>query len=246
MSDAAKSAKFIVRCPNCSKMFRVDPGQVGKKTRCSGCDHPFEIRPIQPPAPAQSPTSDADQLLCPVCQCRVQPEEPTVTCPECEIRYHRECWEYNGGCGVYGCSHVPATEHLDSLEVPASYWGQEEKACPVCNRTILAAALRCRHCGAMFSSAKPQNNATFRARAAFERRRPALRRTATWVLVLGILPCTALPAALFGSIWYARHREEINALPALNNALCKLGVGVAIGQTTLMIVVTLLYGICNG
>jgi hypothetical protein len=174
------------------------------------------------------------------------PDEPTTVCPGCQAPYHAECWEYNGGCGVYGCSHVPPTEHLDSLEIPAAYWGREEKPCPVCDQTILAAALRCRHCGATFASAKPEDRSAYRSRAVSEQKQPTLKRTGTWILVLGLIPCTAALAAIVGSLWYVRNRRDIQALPALHAALCKVGVGVAVGQTAMLIVVTLLYGMFRG
>jgi hypothetical protein len=62
-----------------------------------------------------------------------------------------------------------------------------------------------------------------------------------WILILSIIPCTAPFAALFGTLWYLRNRVAIDALPALHNALCKIGIGVAVGQTTLLAVITVLY-----
>lgn len=38
---------------------------------------------------------------CPVCG---DPEDAQpVACPRCAVRYHKECWEYAGGCAIYGC-----------------------------------------------------------------------------------------------------------------------------------------------
>lgn len=242
MSDSAELAKRVGRCTRCGGTLPADPGRLGQ-TVCSECGHKVEIGPWDSPNPARPARGEADQQYCPVCQCRVQPDERSIACPECGIQYHHDCWEYNGGCGVYGCSYVPATQQLERVEIPASYWGQEEKVCPSCDTKILAAALRCRHCGAVFSSAQPEDGPTFRARVAVEQGRPAIRRTATLMLVLGILPCTAPLVAVFGPIWYARHRAAVDALPALSNALCKLSVGVAIAQTIVMLAAILLYAI---
>jgi hypothetical protein len=142
---------------------------------------------------------------------------------------------------VYGCTRSPPTERLETLEIPVSYWGKEEKNCPRCGQVILAAAIRCRHCGATFESAKPESATEFHSRAALEQNLPKIRRTGMWVLGLSILFCTAPFAAIFGTIWFFNHRKEIDALPSLHGALCKIAVGLAIGQTALMLVVGVLY-----
>jgi tetratricopeptide (TPR) repeat protein len=30
-------------------------------------------------------------------------EESVVLCPRCETWHHKECWDYNDGCAIYGC-----------------------------------------------------------------------------------------------------------------------------------------------
>jgi hypothetical protein len=32
---------------------------------------------------------------------------PLQTCPDCVTPHHRHCWNYNGGCAVYGCASRP-------------------------------------------------------------------------------------------------------------------------------------------
>src|SRR5512138_2081358 len=93
-----------------------------------------------------------DGSLCAICQSSLEPPSELTRCPECQSAYHADCWQENGGCAIYGCAQVPATEGRAALEIPAAYWGQEEKPCPACGRQILAAAVRCRHCGATFAS----------------------------------------------------------------------------------------------
>jgi hypothetical protein len=147
---------------------------------------------------------------------------------------------------VYGCPQAPPTEKLNTLEMPMSYWGREQKNCPACNREIQAAAIRCRHCGATFRSARPEDTASFCARAAVEHNLPSVRRGAVWLLVLSILPCTAPLAAVFGTGWYLRHRQEVQQLPALHGALCKLAIGVAIGQSVFGLIVAVLHTMFRG
>jgi hypothetical protein len=159
------------------------------------------------------------------------------------VEYHVECWQENGGCAIYGCSQVPTIEKRQALEIPVSYWGQENKQCPNCKREILAAAVRCRHCGAMFDSARPQDAAEFQQRTELTQRLPALRRTVVCLFVVSVLPCLAPIGAVWGAIWYPAHREDVQALPTLYGALCKIGLGVAIGQTVAMVLVTLLFSL---
>ena len=184
----------------------------------------------------------ADEARCNVCQQLIGRDEPATCCSECSAQHHEECWEYNGGCGSYGCGQAPTPEGLDSLEIPASYWGKEEKQCPVCTKEILAAAVRCRHCGATFSSAQPQSATEFGKKALLDERLRALRRASIWLFVFSVLTCAAPFAAVVGSIWYYRNRLQVNQLPGLYRALCRMAVVLAIGQTVLMILVAALHG----
>lgn len=38
---------------------------------------------------------------CPVCAGERTAE--SIDCPRCGAVHHRECWDYAGGCGIYGC-----------------------------------------------------------------------------------------------------------------------------------------------
>ena len=178
---------------------------------------------------------------CAICLSPIEPGSEQAVCPACQAVYHADCWNENGGCAVYGCSQVPAVEKRQALEIPVSYWGQENKQCPGCGKEILAAAVRCRHCGAVFESARPQAAEEFQQRTALTQRLPAVRRTVVWLFVCSVLTCLAPIGAVWGIIWYPTHREEIRALPAIYGAICKIGLVVAIGQTVALAVVTLLY-----
>ena len=46
---------------------------------------------------------------CPYCRAKMAPSE-MVQCPGCGTPHHRDCWEENLGCTVFGCSHAPKDE----------------------------------------------------------------------------------------------------------------------------------------
>ena len=193
-----------------------------------------------------SPPVQQPQVMCIICHCAIESSEPATPCPGCGAAYHAECWSYNGGCGVYGCSQAATTEGLSSLEIPPSHWGREDKDCPHCGSTILAAAKRCKHCGAMFSSAAPQGSAAYREQRRVETSLPTLRKWAIVFLVFGLIPFTAPAAAVSGAIWLLANRRAIRALPPIIGAIGKIGVSVAWVQTLLMIAIAFLNSTING
>lgn len=36
--------------------------------------------------------------------CRQGLEDKAVVCKECKVPYHSDCWQYVGGCSIYGCT----------------------------------------------------------------------------------------------------------------------------------------------
>lgn len=248
--------RITTACPKCAKTFSVDRSHVGKSARCKACGEVFVIAvadekppaartPEPAPTPAPEPASEAaaGAGMCPVCQGPIGAEEDRFACPGCNVLYHRSCWEYNRGCGMYGCSQAPATEGLKGTEIPASYWGQENKECPACRRTILAAAIRCQHCGTTFSSARPENTVEFIQRKAQMEGRPALRRNGILLLIFSVLSCTAPLAAIVGGVWYYQKKQEIAKLPAIQASIPKIALVVAVAQTVLIVIVSVLYAI---
>jgi hypothetical protein len=183
----------------------------------------------------------ATSLNCAICLSPIGPEDEKAVCPACQAVYHADCWKENGGCAVYGCAQVPVVEKRQALEIPVSYWGQENKKCPGCGNEILAAAVRCRHCGAVFESARPQETAEFQRRTEQAQRLPAVRRTVVVLFVFSILPCLAPIGAVWGIIWRQLHRDDLRALPSLYGAVSMIGLIIAIGQTVALVVITLLF-----
>ncbi len=67
-------------------------------------------------------------FICPYCRSEVTPETgEAVTCAACGTPHHRECYEENGGCTLFGCKLAPPDDpkvHVttgDVAQVPM--WG---------------------------------------------------------------------------------------------------------------------------
>jgi hypothetical protein len=43
-------------------------------------------------------------IPCAICHAMIEPGQPFGKCKVCNTPYHKECWEYNGGCAVLGCA----------------------------------------------------------------------------------------------------------------------------------------------
>lgn len=226
-------------CTHCSQPLDVPDVAAGSTLACPTCDQQVTVPtavPAAPPATSSGP-------LCAICLTPVSENESKTSCPACNAAYHTQCWTENGGCAAYGCSQAPAVESRRSIEIPVSYWGQEHKNCPKCGQQILAAAVRCRHCGATFESARPQQSDEFQRRTALTQRLPGAKRMMVWIFVFSLLPCFAPIGAAWGFIWSSTHRDEIQALPTIYNALSKIGLVVATGQTLIMVVMTVIFSL---
>ena len=269
MGEAAPGAEapLFASCPKCRKSYAVRAAQAGKTAKCRQCGETFVIEPRakggagaqeRPPtagvsagtaasgaAPAAGASGGATGggLLCPICQAPTVAGDETTACPECKTVHHRECWEYNKGCGLYGCARAPETEKLQEIEIPASYWGQTEKGCPRCGKVIQAAAVRCRHCGETFETARPQEVGEFAAKESQKAAMVTHRRMGVVLLILAVIPCCAPVAAVVGIIWYVIARREIAAMPPLQATICRLAVGIAVGVSLFIGAVAALHSV---
>ena len=56
--------------------------------------------------------------LCPYCQGPIAEGEETIVCTGCETPHHKDCYEENNGCTVFGCQCAPPEEPKLSLSLP--------------------------------------------------------------------------------------------------------------------------------
>ncbi len=186
-----------------------------------------------------------DPTICSYCQAPIAEGDGRQECPSCHAAYHAECWQENGGCAIYGCAQAPAAAPRSALEVPVSWWGREEKACPVCGQQIVAAAVRCRHCGATFASARPEDAAEFQRRSLQRDEAPRLRRKVVWQFILSLVPFTAPIGAVLGLVSYWPNRRAVAALPSLFPALGALGLIAGLFQTGAFVVFAAWYVVAH-
>jgi len=139
--------------------------------------------------------------------------------------YHAECGRKTAVARFMAVRRCQPLRNVRPLKSRFPIGVRKTKQCPNCKREILAAAVRCRHCGATFDSARPQDAAEFQQRTELTQRLPALRRTVVVLFIFSVLPCLAPIGAVWGAIWYPTHREDVRVLPTIYGALCKNRIG---------------------
>ena len=170
---------------------------------------------------------------CAICMSAIDGADAMTSCEGCHSPYHAECWTENGGCAVYGCTHVPKTDGLKPLEVPPAYWGREDKDCPQCGASIMALAVRCRHCGAEVV-ARPEEKSAFHRRTERRARAPRLRRNAKLFMGMSLVPGLSLVTLVAGTLYYRRNREEMGRLPGGTDGLYRIAVVTAAAQCVIL------------
>ncbi len=56
--------------------------------------------------------------LCPYCQGPISDSEESIVCSGCETPHHKDCYEENNGCTVFGCKCAPPEEPKLSVSAP--------------------------------------------------------------------------------------------------------------------------------
>ncbi len=183
----------------------------------------------------------APRAQCAICMTAVEGGEPVTACPACRAPYHAECWSENGGCAIYGCKLVPKTENLKPLEIPPAYWGRDDKDCPRCGSRIAAMAVRCRHCGTAFSSARPEGRAAFSARVEREARAPMFKQIGIGMLIAALVPLLSFFVAVAGPLYFHSNREEIRKVRGGAEGFYKIAIGVAIVHSAIVLIALFAY-----
>jgi len=70
-------------------------------------DKDMEDVPPLPPAPPSNLEDlgaiELPTVPCAIDQTMIEPGQSFGYCKICRTPYHKECWDYNGGCAVLGC-----------------------------------------------------------------------------------------------------------------------------------------------
>ncbi len=56
--------------------------------------------------------------LCPYCQGPISDSDESITCSGCETPHHKDCYEENKGCTIFGCKYAPPEEPKLSVSTP--------------------------------------------------------------------------------------------------------------------------------
>lgn len=128
----------------------------------------YVVQPINNP-------EDYIGRTCSICGRGIITGEPIAVCPCCSLPYHFECWEYNGGCGNYGCQAAPEVEKVDITPVANANNWVTEKRCPQCGTNLPANALNCKVCRAVFPTEEPMTREQWLSREYTEAELPRIR-----------------------------------------------------------------------
>ena len=115
---------------------------------CSKCGSPFTSQ--------KEPDNQIDMaqaVNCSICCTDVAQDDSIVTCPDCNIAYHTECWEENKGCAAYGCQSSPPYIN-ETNEV------NNTNSCPWCGMLNSEGNIICSECGVEMDSSLKSHSFT--------------------------------------------------------------------------------------
>ncbi len=126
-----KDNKAPCFCPHC--------GQKQSALECISGMEDSETYPIWLSPAAEK--IDEEKYVCPICCSEISSQEEQIACPDCNVHYHKECWEENRGCATYGCPSSPAKD--EQKEINKGDW----RACPWCHTLLPSKTVICSSCG---------------------------------------------------------------------------------------------------
>jgi hypothetical protein len=109
----------------------------------------------------------------------------------------------------------------------------------------MAAAVRCRHCGCVFDSARPVESDEFARATALRDRAPQLKRSIIRLFIFCVVPLSAPVAAVVAWMWRHAHDEDLRSLPALYPALLNIGCAMAVTQTAAIVLVAVIFSLAH-
>lgn len=68
-------------------------------------------QPPEPEIPMEFSIAEAG-FKCPICNQEVSKDAEVVRCSKCQTPAHKDCFEFNGKCGVFACSCVSYTNTI--------------------------------------------------------------------------------------------------------------------------------------
>ena len=90
---------------------------------------------------------DAITASCPICCCEILAGDESVSCPDCATLYHKDCWEENKGCAIYGCKSAHCLD-VHAQENEQTYnQGPDQALCPWCYTLLSPKTVICPTCG---------------------------------------------------------------------------------------------------
>ncbi|HEY9069465.1 MAG TPA: RING finger protein, partial [Candidatus Ozemobacteraceae bacterium] len=189
--------------------------------------------PAGSPPPRVTPEPARDEQIgktCSTCGTGISRGELVVTCPLCSLPYHHDCWKEIGGCGTYGCKAAPAVTKTEPVAEDTFTPGwTAEKKCPACQSSILANAVICKYCKAVFPTERPMTAAEWATREYDGTDLVRMRNLVIAQFVASALGCLfifSLPAnliAMFTESWLF----DVKRLPPPLRILFYAGVGVS-------------------
>jgi hypothetical protein len=118
-------------------------GTVRFAVAADGVNHMLELRVATTPeihieTPAISPTLTPH---CPVCRHHCTDAGTDLACPRCHTLHHLDCWNYNGGCGLYGCTPTASPKPLPPPRPAPAPPPETPTISPNFNQTLTAVRL---------------------------------------------------------------------------------------------------------
>jgi hypothetical protein len=105
----------------------LPPGSVPRETVPKSEIKNPAVAPLGSPAAQKSESPDTAMPVrktadkpkkCSICHSPINPGESFVTCPDCAMQYHAECWQENLGCSSYGCPQVNCLKPAEATPAP--------------------------------------------------------------------------------------------------------------------------------